>query len=462
MLDSQFKPHVRVLLNDEKSTEDIRDELSRLIGDLHREENTLRTTVTKDDMTATPLSIRRNPTSTQDIEALVSSVEMMLLGNETMFFGDEEGSGENSGNDEIINTTLPTTTVGTTSRKPLLFTTVIQEVKNAPVTARPDPFAHLDYDLSDHSNLKKSKKTMPKVDRLTKYKLHGGSVEPTKKLNKSSLVKNPTPLIVRPGKKSKFNRRKNLRKVGKIDRMRRVKNLNHRIRAQNRMRIRKVLSKMIFGARDSDVMPNKQKPKLVGSDGIIMPRQPARKLQKNQAVDFQRRDKRDASPQLQFIDSEQEQVESLSAGGAWDTVPIEKSIIESIHLEPHPYYHLKTETRTQVEPSPMVTEASLDDEYEKYDEDENEVEVRDTRPMKNGLVQVSLNGNTVSNAPKRMKMVALNSVKKISKKEKSTNGLAVVAPTAKKQTMLELLIGDFLMRVPPTARNPYLTEEQWS
>lgn len=79
-------------------------------------------------MTATPLSIRRNPTSTQDIEALVSSVEMMLLGNETMFFGDEEGSGENSGNDEIINTTLPTTTVGTTSRKPLLFTTVIQEV----------------------------------------------------------------------------------------------------------------------------------------------------------------------------------------------------------------------------------------------------------------------------------------------------------------------------------------------
>ncbi|EFO86226.1 hypothetical protein CRE_01949 [Caenorhabditis remanei] len=28
--------------------------------------------------------------------------------------------------------------------------------------------------------------------------------------------------------------------------------------------------------------------------------------------------------------------------------------------------------------------------------------------------------------------------------------------------MLELLIGDFLQRIPPTARNPYLNEEQWS
>ncbi|CAL2031591.1 unnamed protein product [Caenorhabditis brenneri] len=421
LLDSQFKPHVKVSLNNQRSSGEIRDEVARLMGDLHREELTLRTTVSKEDMTpATP-------------------VDMMLLGNETMFFSDEEGSGEMV-EDEVVNSTILTTT-----RKPLLFTTLIQEVKDAPVTAKPDPFAHLDYDLSDHSNLKQkvnlnkinNNNNAKALERQKTRKLHGGAVGTEQQRPR-------TPIPIRPRKPERVfpvkNRKVGLRKMKKIERSRRVKNLNHRLRAQNRMRLRKVLSKMLFGPRDSDVT-TKQKPpppskrRLVGSNGIVTPNPWKNKNQKR-PIDFQKRDKRD-----------------VGAGGQWDdtdTVPIEKSIIESIHFEPHPYYHLREMGgKTEVEPSPLINEDP---------EELEEVEVLQDPlpPIKSGLVQVKLERQ------RRPKMVTLKSSKKVSKKEKNANGVALVVPSAKKPTMLELLIGDFLERIPPTAHNPYLTEEQWS
>ncbi|EGT59593.1 hypothetical protein CAEBREN_20347 [Caenorhabditis brenneri] len=406
----------------------IRDEVARLMGDLHREELTLRTTVSKEDMTpATP-------------------VDMMLLGNETMFFSDEEGSGEMV-EDEVVNSTsLPLTT-----RKPLLFTTLIQEVKDAPVTAKPDPFAHLDYDLSDHSNLKQrvnpnkinNNNNAKALERQKTRKLHGGAVGTEQQRPR-------TPIPIRPRKPERVfpvkNRKVGLRKMKKIERSRRVKNLNHRLRAQNRMRLRKVLSKMLFGPRDSDVT-TKQKPppskrRLVGSNGIVTANPWKNKNQKR-PIDFQKRDKR--SPAAEST--------GTSAGGRWDdtdTVPIEKSIIESIHFEPHPYYHLREMGgKTEVEPSPLINE-------DPEELEEPEVLQDPLPPIKSGLVQVKLERQ------RRPKMVTLKSVKKVSKKEKNANGVALVVPSAKKPTMLELLIGDFLERIPPTARNPYLTEEQWS
>uniref|UniRef100_A0A1I7TA69 Uncharacterized protein n=1 Tax=Caenorhabditis tropicalis TaxID=1561998 RepID=A0A1I7TA69_9PELO len=387
VLDSQFKPHVKVTMN-QKSSAEVRDEVARLMGDLHREELTLRTTVTP---------------------ASASPMEMMLLGNETMFFSDEEGSGEMV-QDQLLNTTAATTT-----KRPLLFTTLIQEVKTVEVTARPDQFAHLDYDLSDYSDLKKLPKPSRKViERPLKRKLHGGAVGTVQKqtLTKSNKPnRNPKPLLIRAGKPI---RRKTLKKMKKIERMRRVKNLNHRVRAQNRMRLRKVLSKMIFGPRDSDVQKKSTKLKFVGSDGLVTPR-PRKKVQK---------------PPTEFFHQRNRDKRSISEE---DTVPIEKSIIESIHFEPHPYYHLREDGKTQVEPSLLVNEDA------------------EERPMREGLVQVALG--------KPLRLVTL---KKVSKKEKSADGVALVAPSAHKPTMLELLIGDFLQRLPPTARSPYLTDEQWS
>ncbi|PIC44467.1 hypothetical protein B9Z55_004825 [Caenorhabditis nigoni] len=476
LLDSQYKPHVKISMNNQKSSTEIRDEVSRLMGDLHREELTLRTTVTRDDMTSP------------------SPVDMMLLGNETMFFNDEEGSGMMA-EDQMSSSTLSTT------RKPLLFTTLIQEVKNVAVTARPDPFEHLDYDLSDHSNLKKPMRANNTngrpIEKMKQVKLHGGSVGTDQPLNRviprplsHQKTGNPihsllvTPQRVKPKRvfpvlKKPVDRKKNLRKMKKIERSRRLKNLNHRVRAQNRMRLRKVLSKMLFGPRDSDVtsskkipanstknqsprIPNSQrekttKLKFVGSNRIATPQRKQnqnfnRKLKKPQIEFHQNRDKRDVTRQLQYV--------SEGAGGSWDTVdtvPIEKSVIESIPIDPHPYYHLKTDGRTQVEPSLLTKEDSMEEE----DEDvasaaTNVIKVPDSLPMKSRLIQVNL--------PKRLKMVTLKSVKKVSKKslEKNASGVALVAPSANKPTMLELLIGDFLQRIPPTARNPRLIDEQWS
>ncbi|EFO86120.1 hypothetical protein CRE_01950 [Caenorhabditis remanei] len=420
LLDSQFKPHIKISMENKKNSAEIRDEVARLMGDLHREELTLRTTVTKEDMT---------PSTTP--------VDMMLLGNETMFFSDEEGSGEMV-EDELLNVTASTQKTITTTRRPLLFTTLIQEVKAVGVTARPDPFEHLDYDLSDHSNQKKPKTNVKKtVEKQKKFKLHGGFVgatqtanlvRPTRPLQKSI---NRRPLLVRPNGNNP-DRRKNLRKMKKIERMRRVKYLNHRVRAQNRMRLRKVLSKMLFGPRDSDVTSSKQKStklKFVGSNGVVTPHPFSRKNNRKPQIEFHKRDKR-AVPELQEIDDS-----GTGAGGAWgkdsseDTVPIEKSIIESIHFEPHPYYHLRaqpigTEGRTQVEPSRLINEDPIEEE----DDVAPEINLRDALPMKSGLVQVTLK------QPRRLKMVTLKSVKKVSKKEKNANGVALVVPSAKKPT----------------------------
>ncbi|CAP22050.2 Protein CBG00578 [Caenorhabditis briggsae] len=476
LLDSQYKPHVKISMNNQKSSAEIRDEVSRLMGDLHREELTLRTTVTRDDMTSP------------------SPVDMMLLGNETMFFNDEEGSGVMA-EDQMASATSSTT------RRPLLFTTLIQEVKNVSVTARPDPFEHLDYDLSDHSNLKKPTRDNPSnvrtVEKMKQVKLHGGSVDTDQPLNRviprplshkktgnpiHSLLVTPQrvkPKRVYPVLKKSENRKKNLRKMKKIERSRRLKNLNHRVRAQNRMRLRKVLSKMLFGPRDSDVTSSKKIPanltknqspripnsprestklKFVGSNRIVTPQRKQnqnfnRKLKKPQIEFHQNRDKRDVTRQLQYV--------SEGAGGSWDTVdtvPIEKSVIESIPIDPHPYYHLKTDGRTQVEPSLLIKEDSIEEEEEEDGVDSettNVIKVADSLPMKTRLIQVNL--------PKRLKMVTLKSVKKVSKKsqEKNASGVALVAPTANKPTMLELLIGDFLQRMPPIARNPRLIDEQW-
>ncbi|CAI2340307.1 unnamed protein product [Caenorhabditis sp. 36 PRJEB53466] len=418
VLDSQFKPHLKISLKSQRSSSEVRDEVSRNQG---------------------------NMTMTTEKPETTTSVDK-LLGNETMFFEEEEGSGEEG---ELLNLTL------TTTRQPLLITTLIQEVKSVPVTERPDPYEHLDYDLSDHRNINKPGKT-EKPDRLKKYKsqiLHGGAVEPIAK----TLIETTT-VIGKP------KRRKGLRKLNRIDKMKKVKYLNKRVRAQNRMRLRKVFSKMIFGSRDRVAAGHRSvKLKFVGSNGVVTPAPFNAESVRLNKIDSKtkraRRDKREVdeeagslSAQLQVLDQE-----SVSAGGGWETVPIETNIIESSNYEPHPSHHLVG--RTQVEPSPTMNEVA--EEEEDGEEDEYSKAV-DALPMRSGLVQVNLKGNSVSNEPRKLKIVALKSMKKVNKKERGTNGVALVAPSAKRPTMLELLIGDFLGRVPPTARSPYLLREQWS
>lgn len=307
------------------------------------------------------------------------------------------------------------------------------------------------------------------------FQLHGGAVG---KVGSAVLnQKDPAPMIHAVTVKGK--RRKKLRKLIRVDKMKKVKFLNHRVRAQNRVRLRKVLSKMIFGSRDRVATSQKStKLRFVGSKGVVTPApfsvDSARFNQIDSKTKRSGREKREVeedggregivSAHLQVIEPE-----SVASGGGWDTAPIE-SIIDSINEEPHLAYNLVQ--RTQVEPSSLINEEAEDQEgYEHHSEEKDPV------PVRNGLVHVTFNGNSKNSETSKLRLVTLKSMKKVRKKDSaSTNGVALVVPVAKKPTwvlkpfsrknlscrMLELLIGDFLGRVPPTAHYRYTSQEQWS
>uniref|UniRef100_A0A8R1DT69 Uncharacterized protein n=1 Tax=Caenorhabditis japonica TaxID=281687 RepID=A0A8R1DT69_CAEJA len=434
VLDSQFQQHSKLSLKPKKSSEETQDDVSRLMGDLHREELTVRTTISKENMTAT-------------------TMDPMEV-NMTMFFQDEEGSGDFDDDAALSNDTVPSTT-----RKPQLYTTLVQEVESVPMTARPDPFEHLDYDLTNHSNNIKPKKYKP--DRLKKYKtlsLHGGAVDKLDTTKNSTIAS----VIVKP------KRRKLLKKLRKIDKLKKVKNLNHRPRAHNRMRLRKVLSKMLFRSRDRVSSSHKStKVKFVGSDGVVTPApfnsenstnipNTPNTLKLNQIDSKTRRTRRDKRD-IDAADLEPQQ---------WEYNLEENNIVDTINDQPHPSFHLVE--RTQVEPSPMVNEVQMEEgeDDELYSEEPEQEKERDSLPVRNGLAQVSLDRDDLLRGeygPRRLKMVPLSSMKKVVRKDSwNRDGSALVVPTAKKPTMLELLIGDFLERLPPTAHSPTLSEEQWS
>ncbi|CAB3404625.1 unnamed protein product [Caenorhabditis bovis] len=149
-----------------------RDDVSRLVSDLHSDELNQRTTV--------PIE---NSTANND---LINILESMIL--------DDGFEGNNYTNEEV-------------TQMALVRTTLVQEVNEVPVIVEPDPYDHLDYDLSNHSNVWSFPKEKP-----DNTKLHGGEVLGILLKAKKPKIFETTIVVDKPKKKktkpSKFGRKK--------------------------------------------------------------------------------------------------------------------------------------------------------------------------------------------------------------------------------------------------------------
>ncbi|CAI5441340.1 unnamed protein product [Caenorhabditis angaria] len=310
------------------------DEISRLMTDLHREELSQRTTVTREDMTTTTMG---TVTTTVD-EVEVEDIEV--------------GSGE-----------IPSTT-----RKPQLYTTIIQEVESVPSTLRPDPYENIEYDLSDHSNFMQ-KPMKPKIKGRDKVKSKIVKAK-AKVTQKSKIQKHlhggdvgTTFIVVKAGGK-RF-----LKRVSKIDKRKKILKLNGKLyRIGPKMKLKKITSKGRVAVKPEVFSTNvraSRKNSLIGSTSNVKSTIVRADARRN--ILFNRRRKRETED-LQDLNEYPEQ--------------------EFI-------YQIQSAQLTQVEPSQIINEKANEVEFKSSEEKEEKEEgERESEIVEihSGLAQVDLVG----------------------------------------------------------------------